>query len=85
MAGSHRARADQYARRINTAGELLATGIDEAEGARRLSRRYRLSERQAWRYVVLARDQGPVAVPSPKVGFTVKLPVDRTRRIRGPA
>jgi DNA-binding transcriptional regulator LsrR (DeoR family) len=50
--------------------------MDEAEAARRLSHRYRLSERQAWRYVEQARDQGPVEVPSPKVVFTVKLPVD---------
>jgi len=56
--------------------------MDEAEAARRLSRRYRLSERQAWRYVEQARDQGPVEVPSPKVVFTVKLPMDLTRRIR---
>ncbi len=82
MAGSHRARADQYARRINAAAELRATGMDEAEAARRLSRRYRLSERQAWRYVEQARDQGSVEVPSPKEVFTVKLPVDLTRRIR---
>ena len=82
MAGSRRARADQYARRINAAGELLATGMDEVGAARRLSRRYRLSERQAWRYVEQARDQGPVEVPSPKVVFTVKLPVDLTRRVR---
>jgi DNA-binding transcriptional regulator LsrR (DeoR family) len=82
MAGTHRARADQYARRINAAAELLATGLDAAEAARRLARRYRLSERQAWRYVEQARDQGPVEVPSPKVVFTVKLPVDLTRRIR---
>ena len=82
MAGSHRARADQYARRINAAAELLATGLDAVEAARRLSRRYRLSERQAWRYVEQARDEGPVEVPSPKVVFTVKLPVDLSRRIR---
>ena len=37
MAGFHRARADQYARRINAAGELLATGMDEAEARRRLA------------------------------------------------
>jgi DNA-binding transcriptional regulator LsrR (DeoR family) len=79
MAVTHRARADQYARRINAAAELLATGLDAAEAARRLARRYRLSERQAWRYVEQARDQGTVEVPSPKVVFTVKLPTDLVR------
>jgi DNA-binding transcriptional regulator LsrR (DeoR family) len=82
MAGTHRARADQYARRINAAAELLATGLDAAEAARRLARRYRLSERQAWRYVEQARDQGTVEVPSPKVVFTVKLPTDLVRHVR---
>ena len=56
--------------------------MDEVEAARRLSRRYRLSERQAWRYVERARDQGTVEVPSPKVVFTVKLPTDLVRRVR---
>ena len=82
MAGTRRARAEQYAQRINAASELLATKVDLAEAARRLARRYRLSERQAWRYVEQARDQGIVEVPKPKVVFTVKLPTDLVRRVR---
>jgi len=53
-----------------------------AEVARQLARRYRLSERQAWRYVEQARDEGVVEVPKPKVVFTVKLPTDLIRRVR---
>jgi DNA-binding transcriptional regulator LsrR (DeoR family) len=82
MAGSRRARADQYARRVNTAAELLVTGLETAEVARQLARRYRLSQRQAWRYVEQARDQGTVEVPCPKMVFTVKLPTDLIRHVR---
>ena len=81
MAGSRRARADQYAQRVNAATRLLADG-DSAEAARQLARRYRLSQRQAWRYVEQARNQGVVEVPKPKVVFTVKLPTDLVRRVR---
>lgn len=82
MAGVRRARSDQYARRVNVAAELLATGLDAAQVARQLARRYRLSERQAWRYVEQARDQGTLEVPSPKVVFTVKLPTGLARGVR---
>ena len=83
MAGPRRARADQYAQRINAATELLAADLEAGEAARHLARRYRLSERQAWRYVEQAREQeGPVEVPRPKVVFTVKLPGDLVRRVR---
>lgn len=82
MAGEHRARADQSARRVNAAAELLASGEDIAEVTRQLARRYRISERQARRYVERARDSGPVEVPSAKIVFTVKLPGDLVRRVR---
>lgn len=82
MAGARRARAEQYAQRINAATELLAAEVDPGEAARRLARRYRLSQRQAWRYVEQARAQGVVEVPKPKVVFTVKLPTDLVGRVR---
>ena len=44
------------------------------DATRHLARRYRLSERQARRYVERARDEGAMEVPGPKVVFTVKLP-----------
>ncbi len=82
MAGERRARADQTARRVNAAAKLLSSGCDIAEASRRLARRHRISQRQARRYVEQARDSGPVEVPSAKVVFTVKLPVDLVRRVR---
>ena len=82
MAGARRARADQYAQRVNAAANLLAADTDSAEVVRLLARRYHLSERQAWRYVEQARDQGTVEVPRPKVVFTVKLPTDLVRHVR---
>jgi len=82
MAGERRARADQSARRVNTAAKLLASGWEVAEASRELARRHRISERQARRYVERARASGPVEVPSGKVVFTVKLPLDLVRRVR---
>jgi hypothetical protein len=82
MAGERRARADQAARRVNVAAKLLSSGWDVPEASRQLARRHRISERQARRYVERARDNGPMEVPSAKVVFTVKLPVDLVRRVR---
>lgn len=82
MAGRRRARAEQYARRVNAAAALLAAGFEVPEATRRLARQHRLSERQARRYVEQARDGGEVEVPSAKVVFTVKLPLEVARRVR---
>lgn len=83
MAEGRRARADQRAQRINAAAELLDAGVETADAARQIARRFGLSERQARRYVDAARERGAVAVPEPTVVFTVRLPaglVDRLRR-----
>jgi hypothetical protein len=77
-----RARADQYAARVNTAFDLLAAGFDVPKAARELARRHRVSHRQARRYVERAGDGGKMSVPSPTSVFTVKLPVDLIRRMR---
>lgn len=82
MAGERRASADQAARRLNAAAELLASGLNVAQASRQLAGRHRISERQARRYVEQARDQGRVEVPTAKVVFTVKLPIDLARRVR---
>lgn len=82
MAGEHRARADQAARRVNAAAKLLAAGCEVAEASRRLAVQHRISERQARRYVERACEQGPVEVPSAKTVFTVKLPIELVRRLR---
>ena len=82
MTEGRRARADQVARRINTAAELLDAGMDVIGATRDLARRHRLSERQARRYVERARDEGAMEVPGPKIVFTVKLPAGLARRVR---
>jgi hypothetical protein len=82
MTDGRRARADQRAQRVNTAAGLLGSGMGVAEAVRALARRYRLSERQARRYVERAQ-AGVVAVPEPTVVFTVRLPEGLVRRLRG--
>lgn len=82
MTEGRRARADQVAKRVNTAAELLAGGMAVAEATVVLARRHRLSQRQARRYVERARDQGVMEVAVPKVVFTVKLPAALARRVR---
>lgn len=82
MAERRRARADQTAIRVNAAAELLELGLDLPEAARRISRRYRISERQARRYLETAADTGRVRIPRPKVVFAVKVENSLDREIR---
>jgi len=83
---STRARADQYARRVNQAIKLLAEGVCSADAARRLAEQFEVSERQAWRYVQDAAGRSePLEVPEAKVVFTVKLPESLVRRVRAAA
>ena len=82
MPDGRRARADQVAKRVNTAVELLDDGMTVIDATVSLARRYRLSERQARRYVERARDEGAMEVAAPKVVFTVKLPAALARRVR---
>ena len=82
MAAGRRARADQVAKRVNAAVELLAGGMEVMDATKALSRRHRLSERQARRYVDRARNEGVMEATGPKVVFTVKLPAALARRIR---
>ena len=85
MTDGRRARAEQVAKRVNTAAELLDAGTDVIDATRDVARRFRLSERQARRYVERARDEGAIEVPGRKVVFTVKLPAALARRIRAAA
>ena len=82
MSEGRRARAEQVAKRVNTAVDLLAGGMEVADATVVLARRHRLSERQARRYVKRARDEGVMEVAGPKVVFTVKLPAVLARRVR---
>jgi hypothetical protein len=79
---SGRAPAEQRARRVNAAAELLRAGQAVAEATKNLARRYRLSERQARRYVERAQAGGTLDVPPPAAAFTVKLPVSLLHRLR---
>ena len=71
-----RARAEEFAGRINRAVELLALGSRPAVVRSVLEREYSLSARQALRYVRAAQvaPEG-VAVPESTATFTVRLPV----------
>ena len=82
MADGRRARVEQVARRVNSATGLLDAGMDVMDATRVLARRYRLSERQARRYVERARKEGTMEVPGRKVVLTVKLPASLARRVR---
>ena len=67
MPDGRRARAEQVARRVNTAAQLLDGGMDVSDATSQLVRRHRLSERQARRYVDRARSEGAMQVPGPKI------------------
>jgi len=65
---------------------LLSRGLGPDEATQELARRHRLSVRQARRYVDQARESGSeVAIPAPKVVFTVKLSGALVRRVRAHA
>ena len=65
--------ADEYAVRVNRAVELLVDR-SPADAVRALQAEYRLSERQARRYVTAALERpGGVAVPERTAVFTVRL------------
>jgi predicted DNA-binding transcriptional regulator YafY len=82
MTDRRRARVAQYAERVNRALGLLRR-FPLAAVLRTLARGYRVSPRQARRYVDAAQQhpQG-VPVPEPTVVFTVKLPASLARRLR---
>jgi hypothetical protein len=82
MEDRRRARLAQYAERVNRALGLLRR-FPPAAVLRTLARRYRVSPRQARRYVDAAQQhpQG-LPVPEPTVVFTVKLPASLAKRLR---
>src|SRR6516165_12756934 len=62
------------ARQINTARGLLQRGIELSEAVRHLSRRFDLSERQAYRYLEEASQlDRPIEIPEATVSVTLKL------------
>jgi hypothetical protein len=82
MNNRRRARVAQYAERVNRALGLLRR-FPPAAVLRTLARRYRVSPRQARRYVEAAQQHSEgLPVPEATVVFTVKLPVSLARRLR---
>ena len=82
MGGRRRARADEYAERVNAAVVLLGER-SPADAVRALAARQAISERQARRYVQAALEQPEgVPVPEPSAVFTVKLPLGLIEALR---
>lgn len=82
MGTRRRARADEYAERVNATVALLGER-SAADAARALAAGYAISERQARRYVRGALERpGGVAVPERTAVFTVRLPVDVIAALR---
>jgi predicted DNA-binding transcriptional regulator YafY len=73
----------QKAERLNAAHRLLVRGNDLADAATELSRAYRLSRRQAYRYLEEAAAIGhPVPVTEPSIPITLKIPGGVVRDLR---
>ena len=82
MSEGRRASAEERARRVNVAAELLDDGASAAEATGVLAARFELSHRQARRYVDRAKEHGSVAVPETAAVFTVRLPAGLVARLR---
>jgi hypothetical protein len=73
----------EKARQLNAAHGLLQHEIALSEAVRRLSRKFDLSERQAYRYLQEASQfNQPVQVPEATVPVTLKLPPRTVERLR---
>jgi len=73
----------QKAERLNAAHGLLVRGVTLADAAMALSRDFRLSRRQAYRYLEEAEAIGhPVPVGEPSVPVTLKIPGNIVRDLR---
>jgi AraC-like DNA-binding protein len=71
------------ARQLNTALSLLQRHIALPEAVQRLSRRFHLSERQAYRYLQAASElDRPVEVTEVTVPVTLKLPPSTVKHLR---
>ena len=78
-----RSTKTEKARQLNAALSLLQRHISLPEAAQRLSRRFNLSERQAYRYLEEASElDRPVEVTEATVAITLKLPPSTVERLR---
>ena len=75
-------KADK-ARQLNAAHRLLERKTELVEAAQNLSREFRLSRRQAYRYLEQAAELGrPVPVEEASIPITLKLPPNTVRLLR---
>jgi len=78
-----RSSESDQVKRVNAAMALLRRHPRRAEVASSLMRRFRISRRQAYRYVQKAeKAEKPMQIPERKVVFTVKLPKGLAESIR---
>jgi predicted DNA-binding transcriptional regulator YafY len=78
-----RSSNSEQAKRVNAAIALLRKHALRAKVVRAMMRRFRISRRQAYRYVHRAEEaRQPMEIPEQKVVFTVKLPKSLAVRIR---
>ena len=73
----------QLARRINGAWTLLQRVRSVTDTVSALVKRWRVSPRQAYRYVRAAeKTSRPVSIPARKIVFTVKIPIGVANALR---
>jgi len=78
-----RATGVEQAERVNAAIALTSEHASVTAVVQALMRRFRISRRQAYRYVQRAQEvREPLQMPEQKVVFTVKLPRSLAERIR---
>jgi hypothetical protein len=83
MNPGRRAARDEFARRVNRARALLRRGVAPREVMRTMVRLYRVSPRQAHRYLDAAQQAAtPWPVPESNVVFTVKVPQSLPPKLR---
>jgi len=73
----------EHACRINAAHELVKTKEPLASAASILAKRFRVTSRQAYRYLESAlQNSAPLEIPDAKAVLTVRLPVGLITRLR---
>lgn len=73
----------EQVRRVNLTVSLLQDKASPAEVVEKLTARYRVSRRQAYRYMKLAQQTGaPLPIPESKTVFTIKLSPTLAGRVR---
>jgi predicted DNA-binding transcriptional regulator YafY len=69
--------------RLNSAFELLAAGYSLAAAADALCQSFALSRRQAYRYLLEARQlRAPAAAAQPTIPVTIKVPAQVVEKLR---